>query len=82
MNDLDCNEFVELVTSHLDRALDPATEQRFLAHLAVCDGCTRYLEQVRQTIETLGGLTPDTLPVETRTALLDAFRDRSAPPEV
>jgi anti-sigma factor RsiW len=79
VNDLACNEFVELVTAHLDRALDAETEARFAAHLTECDGCTRYLDQVRQTVEALGGLTPETLPAEARTALLNAFRDRTGP---
>ena len=82
MKGLDCNEFVELVTSHLDRALDTATEDRFIAHLAECDGCTRYLQQVRQTIGALGTLTPDTLPPETREALMRAFRERSGPTNI
>ena len=33
----------------------------FEAHLAGCDGCTEYLEQMRTTIRLVGTLTPDDL---------------------
>ena len=75
MSDLDCNEFVELVTAYLDGALDEETEQRFNDHLEMCDGCDTYLDQIRQTTKTLGSMTPEALPDASRQALLDAFRD-------
>jgi anti-sigma factor RsiW len=75
MSDLDCNEFVELVTAFLDGALDAETERRFVDHLAACDGCDRYLDQIRQTTKTLGSLSPEALPDAARQALLDAFRN-------
>jgi anti-sigma factor RsiW len=76
VTDLDCDEFVELVTAFLDGALDADTERRVADHLAICEGCERYLQQVRQTIRTLGQLPADGLHDEARTALLAAFRNR------
>ena len=71
-----CAEFVELVTAYLDGALDRDTEQRFIEHIAICDGCDRYLQQMRETITQLGLLpTEDSLSGETRDRLLAAFRD-------
>lgn len=70
-----CAQFVELVTAYLDGALDPATAQRFEAHLAACDGCDRYLDQIRATIRTLGHLPAQSLAPEARDRLLAAFRD-------
>ncbi|GAB3151140.1 zf-HC2 domain-containing protein [Amycolatopsis stemonae] len=72
---MNCDEFVELVTAYLDNALDPATEARFAEHLALCEGCERYLDQFRTTIRELGRLPPETLSPETRDAVLGAFRD-------
>jgi anti-sigma factor RsiW len=69
-----CAELVELVTAFLDGALDPETEQRFLEHLAICDGCGTYVDQIRQTIAEVGKLPPESLSDETRDRLLDAFR--------
>ena len=70
-----CDELVELVTAFLDGALDETDEGRFVAHLAACDGCASYLDQFRQTIQTLGRLPSESLSDEARAALLSAFRD-------
>jgi anti-sigma factor RsiW len=72
---VNCDEFVELVTAFLDDTLDPETEARFVDHLALCDGCERYLDQFRTTISELGRLPPETLSPATRDALLSAFHD-------
>jgi len=72
---MNCDEFVELVTAFLDGALDPATEDRFVEHLALCEGCERYLAQFRTTIAELGELPPESLSPSVRTDLLNAFRD-------
>jgi anti-sigma factor RsiW len=75
MSSLNCDEFVELVTAYLEGALDSDTEGRFVEHLAECDGCDRYLAQIRATVTALGGLPPDSLTGEARDRLLTAFRD-------
>jgi anti-sigma factor RsiW len=72
---MNCDEFVELVTAYLDGSLDPDTERRFAEHLAECDGCHRYLGQIRATIEALGHLPAERLVPEARDRLLDTFRD-------
>ena len=72
---MDCNAFVELVTAYLEGTLDPDTEQRFVAHLSECDGCDRYLEQLRATVAALGRLPAETLSEPTRDRLLNTFRD-------
>jgi anti-sigma factor RsiW len=72
---VDCNDFVELVTAYLEGTLDPDTEQRFVAHLAECDGCDRYLDQIRTTKRALGRLPAETLTEPTRARLLSVFRD-------
>jgi predicted anti-sigma-YlaC factor YlaD len=83
MSDLDCDEFVELVTAYLDGALDAADQARFVDHLAVCDGCERYLDQFRLTIRSLGDRperdqAAEGLPEEAREFLLAAFRSRKS----
>jgi anti-sigma factor RsiW len=72
---VNCDEFVELVTAYLEGALNPETEQRFVEHLAECDGCDRYLDQIRTTVDTLGRLPAQRLAPEARDRLLAAFRD-------
>ena len=72
---MNCDEFVELVTVYLEGALDPQTERRFVEHLAGCDGCDRYLDQIRATVRTLASLPEHSLPAQARDRLLAAFRD-------
>jgi anti-sigma factor RsiW len=70
-----CSEFVELVTAYLEGELDADARARFLEHLALCEGCERYLDQFAVTIRRLGTLPEETLSEPARGALLDAFRD-------
>ncbi|HZP50059.1 anti-sigma factor family protein [Actinocrinis sp.] len=72
---MNCDEFVELVTAYLDGALDAHTAARFTEHLAACDGCDRYLEQIRHTVGELHRLPGDSLAGHARDRLLAAFRD-------
>jgi anti-sigma factor RsiW len=72
-----CSEFVELVTAYLEGELDPGTEARFVEHLALCEGCERYVDQFRSTIDRLGTLPEESLSEPARGALLDAFRNWS-----
>ena len=46
-----CTEAIELVTLHLDDALDDRDRRLFEQHVDACTGCTRYVTQIRQTID-------------------------------
>jgi anti-sigma factor RsiW len=69
-----CREFVELVTDYLEGRLDEEERVRFEAHLAECDGCDGYLEDMRRLVGSLHEL-PEPPDPATREALLRAFRD-------
>jgi anti-sigma factor RsiW len=71
---LTCHEVVELVTDYLEDALPPEERRRVEDHLELCDGCARYLDQMRETIRLTGMLTEEQIPDEQKSALLDAFR--------
>ena len=71
---LTCHEVVELITDYLEGALAPDVRARVDEHLAVCDGCTRYLDQMRETIRLTGMLTEEQVTEEQEVALLAAFR--------
>ena len=78
---LTCREMVELVTDYLDDRLSDRERERFEAHVAECEGCTRYIEQMRMTITALGHIPPETISPDAERELLDAFRtwrDRTA----
>jgi anti-sigma factor RsiW len=72
---VNCNEFVELVTAYLEGALDTDTERRFVAHMAECDGCDRYLDQIRTTVTAVGHLPAEHLGPDVRDELLSALRN-------
>jgi anti-sigma factor RsiW len=77
-DELTCKELVELVTEYFEGTLPPPERAQFEAHLATCDGCTIYLDQMKQTIQMLGGLAEDDLAPEAREVLLSLFRDWKA----
>jgi predicted anti-sigma-YlaC factor YlaD len=79
VTEMHCEEFVELVTAFLDGALDPDDQARVVEHLDLCDGCSRYLDQVGVTISALGTLLPAENPLdrEVAAALLNAFQTRA-----
>ncbi len=76
--ELSCQELVELVTDYLEGALPSVEQARFEAHLTGCDGCTRYLEQMRLTIAAAGRLTEESIEPAARAELLQLFRDWKA----
>ncbi|HEU4527975.1 MAG TPA: zf-HC2 domain-containing protein [Actinomycetota bacterium] len=71
---LTCHELVELVTDYLEDALSPKDRRRVEQHLALCDGCTTYLEQMRETIRLTGMVREEQIPEDQKQALLEAFR--------
>ena len=71
--DLACRELVELVTDYLEGALPSRERERFEAHLAECDACDAYVEQVRATIRLAGRAAALEEPGEAA-ALLEMFR--------
>lgn len=74
-SDLTCRELVELVTDYFDGALSEEDRRRFELHLADCDGCHAYIEQMRRTLETLGTLEPEHLTPDAERELLALFRN-------
>jgi anti-sigma factor RsiW len=68
-----CREMVELVTAYLEGHLTPGDRARFEDHLAICEGCQAYLEEMRGTLRALGRLPEDRLSAAGRDALLAAF---------
>lgn len=74
-DDLPCQKLVELVTDYLEDQLPSAERARFEAHLALCSGCRTYLEQMRQTVRSVGRVPEETIDPRVKQRLLEAFRD-------
>jgi anti-sigma factor RsiW len=70
-----CRDVVELMTDYLEGALSVADRARFEEHIAGCDGCRAYLEQLRETRKVAGRLSREPVPESLQTELLNAFRD-------
>lgn len=77
---MSCKELVAVITECLEGTLAVEDRTRFGHHLAGCEGCQAYLDQMRETISALGRLAPESLSPEAQSELLTAFRDwRSGP---
>ena len=74
-----CREFVELVSDYLEGTLPDNERARFEAHLAECDGCTVYLEDMRWLVHTLRDTPEPPQDAATHDTLLRAFRDLRGP---
>ena len=72
--DLVCQQVVELVTDYLEGALSRSERRRFEAHLADCEHCTEYLEQMRATIRLTGRLQAEDLTPEMREEFSTLYR--------
>ena len=74
-DEMTCKDLVELVTDYLEGTLAEDLRLRMEDHLSQCDGCTNYLEQMRQTIRLTGRVREESLTSQQRDDLLRLFRD-------
>ena len=74
-NKMTCKDLVELVTDYLEGTLPDDVHMSMERHLPGCDGCTNYLEQMRQTIRLTGQVREETLSPQQHDDLLQLFRD-------
>jgi anti-sigma factor RsiW len=72
--ELTCKEVVELVNDYIGGAMSASDRERFDQHLAECDGCTTYVQQMKTTIALTGRLGEDAVPDDVKRDLLEAFR--------
>jgi anti-sigma factor RsiW len=72
---ISCAEVVALVTDYLEDRLSWRERLRFRRHLGDCEGCTAYLAQMKQVIDTLGHLPQEAIPQRALDELIVAFRD-------
>ena len=70
-----CREFVQLVSDYLEGSLPEDERRRFDAHLAECDGCAGYLDDVARVIGSLNEASLPAPDAHTRETLLLAFRE-------
>jgi predicted anti-sigma-YlaC factor YlaD len=83
-----CREFAELATDYLEGALPGETLELVEEHLAMCDWCRSYTDQLEVAVAAVAaaevevgpdapaGAAPDGPPPEALGPLMDAFRRR------
>ena len=79
-SELVCQQAVELMSDYLDGSLTRRNRRRLEKHLAGCDSCTAYLEQMRAIVAVSGVATPEDLPpdmLDTLTELFRRYRDET-----
>jgi anti-sigma factor RsiW len=78
--ELVCQQVVELITDYLEGALPRAQRRRLQAHLAGCEHCGEYIEQIRATIRLTGRLGVEDLSPRMREELVGLYRRWRAEP--
>lgn len=73
VRDIDCRHAVSLVGDYLEGNLSRRDHRRLEAHLAQCEPCSIYLEQMRVTIAVTGTVGPEDLSPEALEAMLNVF---------
>jgi anti-sigma factor RsiW len=73
-DELVCQEVVELVTDYLEGTLSRSQRRRLEAHLAACEHCSEYLEQMRTTIRLTGRLQAEDLTPQMRDEFTAIYR--------
>jgi predicted anti-sigma-YlaC factor YlaD len=77
VDEVTCEQFVELVTEYFEGALQARTLSQVEEHLVMCDWCVTYVEQMQATIESLRALREEHSP-EPPDSVLKALRARNA----
>jgi anti-sigma factor RsiW len=74
MDEMPCQELVELVTDYLEGALGRDEALRLRQHLEVCTSCDMYIEHVRTTIRATANLPPETPSAAIEDQLTQVYR--------
>ena len=56
VDEVTCQQFVELVTDYFEGALPARTLSKVEEHLVMCDWCVAYVEQMQATVDALRAL--------------------------
>jgi predicted anti-sigma-YlaC factor YlaD len=75
VDEITCQQFVELVTEYFEGALQAHTLSQVEEHLVMCDWCVTYVQQMQATISSLRELRQERTP-EPPDPVLAALRAR------
>ncbi len=75
--DIDCQDFVEMITDYLEGVVSDDERVRIDQHLTICSGCAAALAQWKAVIDMTGHLGEtevEAVDAATRAELFEAFR--------
>ena len=70
-----CREVVDLAAAFVEGAMPSHEATLFELHLNFCDGCSTFIDQIRQTSALSARVVEEELPEALKVELLQAFRD-------
>ena len=73
--DFPCEQAVAMVTDYLEGGLDVQERAVLERHLAWCEWCVTYFDQIKQTIRALGSAPAEEVPPPVMDRLLAAYRE-------
>ncbi|MGO9972447.1 MAG: zf-HC2 domain-containing protein [Solirubrobacteraceae bacterium] len=76
VDEVTCQEFVELITDYFEGTLTPRTQGLVEEHLVMCDWCVIYAEQMQTTLASLRDLQSEPSIGEPSAAVLAALQNR------
>ena len=68
-----CRDALEIFSAYIDGTLSRRDRRRLEQHLAMCDACSAYLDQVRASIAASGVAVEDDLDPDVLEGLVDVF---------
>ena len=77
MDEIICRQFVEMASDYLEGAVGEEDLELVEEHLAMCDWCREYLDQMETTSAALAEAAPSAPSDATLHALLGAFRSHT-----
>jgi anti-sigma factor RsiW len=76
--DVPCQELVELLTDYLEGVLDGLVAREVAEHLAACEGCGAYLDQMTAILTSLRALPAEPVPEELQLTVAAVIRASAA----
>jgi anti-sigma factor (TIGR02949 family) len=70
-----CEEIVQLAAEYLEGVMTENERTEFELHLNFCEGCFRFVDQVKTTAAMADRLSDEQIPAELKEKLVSAFRD-------
>ncbi|HEX6517650.1 MAG TPA: zf-HC2 domain-containing protein [Nocardioidaceae bacterium] len=75
-DDVLCREVVDVLTDYLEGALPAEQRVALEQHLVFCEGCSRYVTQLRTSIELVGRLQEQDVPPQVMDRVRRMFQER------